>query len=307
MSNTELSKLSPEHHGPTLARKDGYDVIVCKTCGFAHIVPLPSAEDMTEAYREEYYKDQKPDYLAEAAEDQEWAELMQKDRLAAFARLVGPERRRLLDIGSGPGFFLKTAQAEGWQAKGIEPSRQAGAFARSMGVDVVDGFFSSQTAPELGRFDVVHLNNVLEHLSDPAEIIRLAADVLDPGGLICVNVPNEFTPIQQAGRLRVGAAQWWVAPPHHINYFDFASLSALVERYGLHVVEKTTSFPMELFLLMGDNYIGNHTQGRICHGKRKSFDLALEAAGAGETRRALYRALAEAGIGREAVVIARKA
>jgi hypothetical protein len=42
------------------------------------------------------------------------------------------------------------------------------------------------------------------------------------------------------------------------------------------------------------------------HGKRKKFDLALEAAGLKDVRRAFYRALAETGIGREAVVIAVK-
>ncbi len=67
-----------------------------------------------------------------------------------------------------------------------------------------------------------------------------------------------------------------------------------------------TSFPMEAFLLMGDNYVGDPALGRASHAKRKRFDLALEQAGFGEARRALYRALAEAGIGREAVVIAVK-
>jgi hypothetical protein len=63
---------------------------------------------------------------------------------------------------------------------------------------------------------------------------------------------------------------------------------------------------MEAFLLMGDNYRADPAVGRTSHAKRKKFDLALEAAGLKETRRAFYRALAETGIGREAVVIAVK-
>jgi len=47
--------------------------------------------------------------------------------------------------------------------------------------------------------------------------------------------------------------------------------------------------------------------GRACHNRRKKFDLAFEAAGLKEIRRNFYRALAELGIGREAVVIAVKA
>ena len=63
---------------------------------------------------------------------------------------------------------------------------------------------------------------------------------------------------------------------------------------------------MEAFLMMGENYIGDPALGRACHNRRKNFDLAFEAAGLKETRRAFYRALAEAGLGREAVVIAVK-
>ena len=81
---------------------------------------------------------------------------------------------------------------------------------------------------------------------------------------------------------------------------------SLVSRAGFHVAERSTSFPMELFLLMGLDYTGDPALGRACHNQRKRFDMALETSGFRETRRAFYRALAAAGIGREAVVIAVK-
>ena len=109
-----------------------------------------------------------------------------------------------------------------------------------------------------------------------------------------------------AGRAAAGAADWWVAPPHHLNYFDFESLAALLAKLGLALRERTTSFPMEAFLMMGDDYTGDAALGRACHNKRKRFDFAFEAAGLKETRRDFYRALAKLGIGREAVVIAVK-
>jgi SAM-dependent methyltransferase len=291
------------HYGTPVAQADEYQVIACTACGFRHVVPLPSPEDLARAYREDYYRKEKPDYLAEAAEDADWAELTAADRLELFARLLGPQRRRLLDIGSGPGFFLKSATGRGWKATGIEPSHDAGDFARAMGCDVVAGFFDAESAPKLGRFDVVHLNNVLEHIPDPIALLTLARESLSEGGLICINVPNDFTPFQESGRAAAGAAKWWIAPPHHLNYFDFASAASLLERLGFGVREKTTSFPMEIFLMMGVAYIGNPKLGRACHQQRKRFDLAMD----GESRRAFYRALAGAGIGREVVLIAQKA
>jgi SAM-dependent methyltransferase len=295
-----------DHDGPLITRAKGFDVIACAVCGFRHVVPLPDAAELERAYREAYYTEEKPTFLAHAGEDQDWAELAQKDRLDCFERLLPAQRRRLLDIGCGPGFFLKTAKERGWQVLGLEPSRQAAAHARSLGLDVIEGFFNADTAAQLGRFDAVHLNNVLEHVPDPADVVKRSRGLLAPGGILCLNVPNDFTPFQASARASLSLPEWWVAPPHHLNYFDFTSLSHLVTRAGFEVREKTTSFPMEAFLLMGFDYTKDAALGRSCHNQRKRFDLALEKAGYQETRRAFYRALAEAGLGREAVVIAVK-
>lgn len=294
------------HEGPCVARTNGYDIIHCEMCGFRHAVPLPAPDSLTREYQENYYAEEKPTFLQHAGEDQDWAELAQNDRLETFERLIGPGQRRLLDIGSGPGFFLKTAKNRAWSVVGVEPSRQAAAHAREMGLEIVQGFFGAEMAADMGRFEAVNLNNVLEHLPDPIAILRAARSVLEPGGVICVNVPNDFSPLQIAAAATQGTGEWWLAPPHHLNYFDFATLSDLLERLQFRVAEKTTSFPIEAFLLMGDNYRADPPLGRVVHGKRKKFDLALEAAGLKEVRRALYRALAETGIGREAVVIAVK-
>jgi SAM-dependent methyltransferase len=294
------------HPGPCVARRKGHDIIDCEICGFKHALPLPDPAALAQEYAENYYRAEKPDFIAHASEDQDWFALAQADRLQAFERLLGLGRRRLLDIGCGPGFFLKTAITRGWQGSGIEPSRQAAAHARGLGADVTEGFFGPATASALGRFDAVNLTNVLEHVPDPIRILMLARDLLDAGGVLCVGVPNDFSPFQVAAQAAADLEDWWVAPPHHLNYFDFKSLSALLARLGFEVRERTTSFPMEAFLMMGEHYVGDPALGRSCHSKRKKFDFALEAAGLTQTRRDFYRALAELGIGREAVVLAVK-
>ena len=303
------------HNGPRIAHvpskgvlspAGGHDIIDCFACGFRHVLPLPDPASLEQEYREKYYSDEKPSFIAHAGEDQAWFELAQNDRLAIFEKLVGVVRRRLLDIGCGPGFFLKTAIARGWDAHGIEPSRQAAAHARSLGASVTEGFFNAQTSPELGRFDVVNLTNVLEHVPDAAQTLKRAADLLEPGGVLCAGVPNDFSLFQIAARGAAELGEWWLAPPHHLNYFDFDSLEGAVMKLGLKLAERTTSFPMEAFLMMGDNYVGDPALGRVCHSKRKTFDLAFEKAGLIHLRRDFYKSLAKLGIGREAVVIAIK-
>lgn len=53
-----------------------------------------------------------------------------------------------------------------------------------------------------------------------------------------------------------------MSPPEHINYFNFESITRLLERNGFSIIEITSTFPLELFLLMGDNYIGNNEIGK---------------------------------------------
>jgi SAM-dependent methyltransferase len=294
------------HEGRRVARLKGYDIIDCEICGFCHVLPLPEPAELELARRKANAREEVLSFAPKGTEDRAWAELAENDRLESFERLLGPGRRRLLDIGSGTGDFLKTAKARGWRVLGIEPSRQASAAARKAGVEVAEGFFDEETATGLGRFDAVHLNHVLECVPDPVNIAVLARDLLEPGGVMGIAVPNDFSPFQIAGRLACGAPEWWIAPPHHLNYFDFESGANLLERLGLRIAERTTSFPMEAFLMMGEDYTKDRAVGRACHAKRKRFDLALETAGFKETRRSFYRALAEAGLGREAILIAVK-
>lgn len=296
------------HRGPILDRVNGYDVVACEVCGFRHVLPLPTPAEQRAAYEEDYYRNEKPTYLTRAKEDAEWSALAWEDRLTLFEDLLRPDavpHFSVLDIGCGPGWFLKAAVERGWKAQGIEPSRQAAEHAQSLGLNVANAMFDEATASHLDRVDVVHLNNMLEHVADPIALLKLAIARAWPGGLICVGVPNDYNALQEAARAG-GAKPWWLAPPHHLNYFDFGSLERVLKRLDLEIVETLTSFPMELFLLMGENYVGDDSIGRACHLRRKQFDLALEKAGLADVRRKLYGALAKAGIGREAIIVARK-
>ena len=294
------------HAGPILDRVNGFDVVECRACGFKHVLPLPSEEELREVYRHEYYLREKPDYLARVAEDADWWREVWDDRYALFERELAPGRRAILDVGSGPGSFLVRGRERGWQPLGIEPSARAAEHARALGLSVVEGFLTRELARELPRFDVVHMSEVLEHLPDPRATLVLAHELLDCGGLVCVSVPNDYNPLQRALREVRGFSPWWLAPPHHLNYFDFDALGSLLERAGFDVLQRTTSFPMELFLLMGEDYVADERTGRACHGKRMAFEKALSDANLTPLRRALYGKLAELGLGRLIVMTGRK-
>ena len=306
MLNAALaSEETASHAGARVASAKGFDVIDCRCCGFRHVMPLPDADALEDVYSEEYYTQEKPAYLVRAGEDERWACLGYDDQLALLSDHLGASPRRLLDIGSGPGLFLSQARAQGWSVEGIEPSRQAAAYARDLGLTIHNAFFTGALASRIEPFPAIRMINVIEHIPDPIAFVGRAAALLPVGGAMLVGVPNDFNPLQTMLEETRGFSPWWIAPPHHLNYLDFDSLERLLVRAGLTPMARLTSFPMELFLALGENYIGNDALGRACHVKRKTLDLDLEAARPG-ARRALYTALAAAGIGREAIVIAKK-
>jgi len=136
--------------------------------------------------------------------------------------------------------------------------------------------------------------------------LLLAKQILKDGGIICLEVPNDYNPFQRALTKSGAFSPWWVAPPHHLNYFNFDSLQGLVERAGFKTFLKESTFPIDLFLLMGENYVGNDLVGRACHSRRKTMERNLDKGGFNVTKREIYSKLAECGIGREILMYAVK-
>ncbi|MBF0506848.1 MAG: class I SAM-dependent methyltransferase [Nitrospirae bacterium] len=291
------------HKGRIIDNANGYDIIECEQCGFVHITPLPTQEDLDKIYKEEYYTTEKPLFIQRQQEDLEWWNIVYDDRYDFFEQNLSQDKRRLLDIGCGPGFFLKRGQERGWKPLGIEPSTQAVAHAKNLGIDVLNCFLDDSEIKDRGAiFDVVHMSEVLEHIPDPAALCNTAYNLLADGGIICVVVPNEYNPFQIILRDKLGFQPYWLAPPHHINYFNYDSIERLLQKSGFRILQRTAMFPMDIFLLMGDNYVGNDKVGRACHAKRKRFDLFLNEPILIDFKKNIYKLMAEHGIGRESVL-----
>jgi len=293
-----------EHTGAIIDSKENFDVIECETCGFKHVVPIPTQEDLAQLYKEDFYSTEKPRYFKDVEEDSEWWTLTYNNFYHLFEKHCLTKSRRLLEIGSGPGYFLKCGKELGWDVLGFEPSKQAAEYSKKLGVNVVNDFFNETNADEYGKFDVVYMKTVIEHLPDPVALLNSTKNVLKPNGIICVISPNEYNPLQLILR-EMDYEPWWVAPPQHINYFDFESIKKLLEKLGFEILESTATFPMEFFLLAGENYIGNDELGRMCHLKRKILEENLYKFGS-EQLNLIYKSLADNGIGREFVVIVRR-
>lgn len=298
-------KTGVQHGGVLLCEKNGYKVIKCDTCGFNHAIPIPDEKTLNAFYTSEYYSKAKPNYAEQHSCDRQWWDLVYQERYRRFEQLLG-RRGKILDVGSGPGFFLAAGAEIGWDVCGVEPSEVASSYASNLGVKSITGSFNEDLVRDLEKFDVVQINQAIEHIPNPAKIIELCWQVLSEDGLICIIAANDFNPLQLIAKELHDIPDWWVIPPEHLNYFDLVTLTSLVERSNFRVIHKTATFPIDLFLLMGENYVGDSKLGKICHERRKKLEFAMFNRRHINLKETLYRSLAELGLGREIEVIARR-
>ncbi len=278
--------------------------------GYKHISPIPDPSDLSYFYQSDY-----PEMLqeGEAAEDVarliEGGEEAERERawrratwyadVQALVESIDSDVSRVLDVGAGTGEFLAYMQDNGFDVVGLEPSSKIGEVARSKGLTIHATTLEDFAETTEDSFDVVTLFHVLEHVPNPVEVLEAAHSLLGKGGLLIVKVPNESNSLQLAARDALDLGNWWIVPPVHINYFDYDSLRALMKETGFSVETEIGSFPMEMFLLMGENYVEESETGSECHWKRVRFEQSIP----GGVRRTLYKKLATARLGRSATLI----
>ena len=160
------------------------------------------------------------------------------ERILVFAEdhLLSPaaEKRspRVLDIGSGLCVFLHRMKEAGWECTALDPDPRAVEHARDVvGVKAVCGDLPSSS--ELGYFDMITFNKVLEHIQEPVAMLAKSAAHLNKDGFVYVEVPDGEMAVQDGPE-----REEFFIEHHHV--FSMASLALMVTRSGFvaHLMER---------------------------------------------------------------------
>ncbi len=217
--------------GFRLVQKKGpWRYLKCLDCGLVCLDPRPSEETLLENYQ---------DYLPlHPGEIRKW-EIMMKPVVQHSAHTVGeahgPIPGRLLDVGSGFGFFLKEMQYRGWEVEGIELSMTGRLFTRkSINATIHDKPVESLCLPE-DHFDVITLFYVIEHLPDPLATMKEVFRILKPGGRVLLRWPHS-TPIVRL----LGPFSRWMDlyhTPFHLYDFSAATINLLLSSASFQAIK----------------------------------------------------------------------
>ncbi|MGH7574795.1 MAG: class I SAM-dependent methyltransferase [Longimicrobiales bacterium] len=168
--------------------------------------------------------------------ERRWRRRQTKDRnLAIVERFVSPGR--LLSIGSGDGLEIEVALDRGWSVQGYDVDEES---ARDIsvrtGVPVMSGDLLEHDF-ERARFDCVFMDQVIEHVKDPATYLRYVRGLVRETGVVYIGTPNigsissrMKTLLGRTGLKRRSRGKHYDTW-HHLFYFTPSALRTILARH----------------------------------------------------------------------------
>ena len=203
-----------------------YDVdwlVRCQSCQFMFAHPQPSPQELEKIYDEHYFD--------------EWGGKKNEDALkkmkgANFKWVVGEcqkinKIKKVLDIGCGRGYTIAAGLEMGLDIYGIEPY---GASLQDLDKEVSERIENCEmeNSKHGAEFDLVCLFDVIEHLRDPAKMLKYVERFLAPGGVLV------FTTIDaEDSRARGLGPNWFHIHKAHLWYFSSGSLKNIIKSAGM--------------------------------------------------------------------------
>ncbi len=225
-----------------------FALVTCSTCNLVITTPRPAIEDLGKYY-------QSADYISHTSKANSLIDklyllarnftLKKKRNLAAKLQ---PQKGNVLDVGCGTGDFLHTCMIDGWKATGVEPNENARALAAQKGIITVSSLDEVK-----GRFDLITLWHVVEHISDLNKTFNKLYNFLEPTGTLLIAVPNH-TSLDGAHYKETWAGY---DVPRHLWHFNQQNMEQLLLNHKLSL-QKTLPLSLDSFYvsLLSETYQG---------------------------------------------------
>ena len=291
-----------------------HDIVKNETYGFWEVSPKPSQEELDHFYKSRYYGEgvSKTYQVSYSPAETDQKVLRAQCTMQLVKHSLGTDTEiHGLEVGCGEGFVLDAARHIGIDLTGVD---YQSAPVKTFNAACLDKFIEANPNDYLERqialgksYDFVILQNVLEHVIDPINLLCKLKSILNDNGILLLQVPNDCSELQDlALREERVSRQYWVSPPQHLSYFNKETLLSLIEGLGFEFVDGIADFPIELYLWGHEsNYVQDRDLGPFAHKARVTLDLFISRSGMDKYIE-FYRSCFQVGIGRSLIVTVRK-
>ncbi len=202
-------------------------IVRCKACGLCYTNPRPTPAAMEEFYPQEYPPHQPP-RPPRGPRNRTWWQRALDWHVAEGIGCPCKGQERLLDFGCGNGRFLQEMHVKGWRVLGVDVATSVVLRIREeLGLPALAGDLSLPSI-RAASFDLITMQQSLEHVHDPLRTLQQAYDLLAAGGRLYVSVPN----IDSLSFRTFGTAWYGLDLPRHLTHFTPKTLREMLVRAG---------------------------------------------------------------------------
>jgi len=231
----------------TLFIKRGYTFVRCISCGMVYTNPQVNQNIVKECYKGEAPSTELWMGILTNSKETEWRQSYYNSILENIENNVG--KGSLLDIGCAVGHFLDIARSAGWKTTGLELSNTGYKYCTErLNLDVLNKTIEDSELPK-ESFDAITLIGVLEHVTDPIDIIESCKKLLKKGGVIFVVVPNVYSLLNMVIHQKAVTFDG----RNHLLYFSEKTLESLFKKLNMEILLSDT-------VLTGITNLGKYLQ-----------------------------------------------
>lgn len=210
-----------------------FKFIRCSDCCLVYLRTRPDVTELSVIYPKDYIPHRFNEHLGPLIS--RLRNFVQKRKVRSIAPYAHPGAV-IVDVGPGSGELLRILRDLGdptWRLYGIDFADEAIENVNRLGLETVKARFEevewSDTPPQ-----AIIMNQVIEHLEDPAFAVAKAYEMLAPGGVLCVE-----TPCVDSWDARLFRERYWGGwhTPRHWVLYEEKTLKALMRSRGFEVVE----------------------------------------------------------------------
>jgi SAM-dependent methyltransferase len=207
-------------------------LLECVNCGMFFVSPIDIHEDI---YNQDYYrawgmdKGVLPEHVFQLKEEtMRW-------HVGQIKRFFS--QGTILEVGSAMGSFLKVAQEQGFDVKGIEVSEEACEIARSrVGSDKVFNGTLENANIKPSSIDVLFMSDVIEHVPEPLPFLENAFKLIKKGGFIYFTTPDP-----NHWSRRVFGENWVHYKDEHLMFLPRKTFDWIAKHFGVYLFDFSPS------------------------------------------------------------------